>query len=351
MTTQVNILSVLYELGAWDRLIAVADQAIPEAEAMGNRYSLGIMHQVRGLAACALGDFPAARQLLAQAERNCEIMGDLRLAGIVRNSLGLVAENEGNFQEALHLYRTALADAQILHAGTEVAYAQHDLGALLLQLGQPLEAIPHLEAAREAWSKQENILLRIKSEAYLGLALLEIGEFTQAEELAKIGLAVFKDGVPVGEQPQGWLWALYRLLVATHQTEPAQEVLRTAFGELQRQALSIQDPEVRNGFFERVPLNHQIISTYEREMKTTGVISIALARRDAPLGRALKPEGRITINWTVNAPEDTTVDDKTILRRQRLKRLMKQAANQGAAPTDDDLAESWGSAGARSYAI
>ena len=64
MMTQVNILGVLYELSAWDRLIAVADQAIPEAKAMGNLYSLVRMRQIRGLAAWALGDYATARQLL-----------------------------------------------------------------------------------------------------------------------------------------------------------------------------------------------------------------------------------------------------------------------------------------------
>ena len=222
MTTQVNMLAVLYEMGAWDRLIAVADQAIPEAEAMGNRYSLVRMRHNRSLAALALGDYAAARQLLAQAERDCEATGDLRLAGIVRNTLGLVAENEGGFEEALHLYRTALADAEALQAATELAYAQHDLGALLFQLGQIGEPSRSSRRARDAWSKQENLLLRVKSEAFLGLALLASGELAAADDLAEQGWSVFQGGVPLGEQPQGWLWAFIVAPRAAHSlTVPA----------------------------------------------------------------------------------------------------------------------------------
>jgi DeoR/GlpR family transcriptional regulator of sugar metabolism len=48
------------------------------------------------------------------------------------------------------------------------------------------------------------------------------------------------------------------------------------------------------------------------------------------------------VSWTVSAPEDEAVVDKTLLRRQRLRRLLQQAENQGAAPTDDDLARALG---------
>jgi DNA-binding SARP family transcriptional activator/tetratricopeptide (TPR) repeat protein len=342
LSTQVNILSALYELGDWDRLIGVADEAIPAAEALGSRYTLARMRQNRGLAAYALGDYATARQLLGQAERDCEAVGDLHLAGLVRNTLGLVAEDEGNFEEALHLYRTALANAKSLQASTEGAYAQHDLGALLLRLGQPLDAIPLLEAARDAWSRQENLLLRIKSEAFLGLAMLAADDRTRAEELAARSYAVFQAGVPKGEQPQGWLWALYRLLLALERREPARAVLRTAFEEVQRRASAIKDADRRSQFLERVPLNHAIMEAYQQTVSSARVVSVSLARRDAPLGRALKPDEKIVVQWTVSAAEDEAIPDRTQLRRVRLKRLLQQAEIQGGAPTDDDLARALG---------
>jgi len=342
MMTQVNILATLYELGAWDRLIALADKAIPEAEEMGNRYSLARMRQNRSLAARALGDYATARQLLVHAERDCETMGDFRLGGMVRNTLGLVAEDEGNFQEALHLYRTALANAEAIRAATEIAYAQHDLGALFLRLGQPLEAIPLLEAAREAWSGQENLLLRIKSEAFLGLALLAAGERARADELAAKGWAALQAGVPVGEQPQGWLWALYRLLTAVEQLDSASTVLRAAYAELQRQGRAISNPDLRQSFFERVPLNLDVVKAYNKLADIPRVISVSLAHRDAPLGRLLREEEFVPVQWTVNAPEDEAITDKAARRQRRLKRLLQEAEMQNAAPTDEDLAQALG---------
>jgi tetratricopeptide (TPR) repeat protein len=342
MRTLVGILGALYELGAWDRLIAVADKAIPEAEAMGNRPSLARMRQNRALAARALGDRATARQLLVEAERDCEVMGDFRLGGLVRNCLGLVAEDDGSYQEALQLYRTALAGAEAIQAATEIAYAQHDLGALFLRLGQPLDAIPLLEAAREAWSGQENILLRIKSEAFLGLALLAAGARARADELAAKGWAAFQAGVPVGEQPQDWLWALCRLQTATGQREPAYTVLRAAYAELQRQARAISNPGLRRSFFERVPLNVDIVEAYHQLADTPGVVSVSLARREAPLGRFLREDEYVSARWTISAPDDEAIADKAERRQYRLKRLLQQAVDQGAAPTDEDLARALG---------
>jgi hypothetical protein len=72
------------------------------------------------------------------------------------------------------------------------------------------------------------------------------------------------------------------------------------------------------------------------------VITVSLARRDAPLGRTLHAHEYVTVRWTVRAPEDDALADKAERRRQRLRRLLHEAEAQGAAPTDDDLARALG---------
>jgi len=261
---------------------------------------------------------------------------------LARNVLGLVADGEGNYEEALRLYRTALADAEALKTEMELAYVQHDLGALLVRLNQPLDAIPLLEAARAAWTKQGNLQLRVKSEAFLGLAHLAAGDRALAGELAASGLTNFQLGVPVGEQTQDWLWALYRLLIALDQTEHASNVLRAAYAELQRQAKNISDLNLRQSFFERVLVNRDIVWAFDQLSAIPRVISTSLARKDAPLGRSLRQDDFVTVQWMVNAPEDEAITDKTARRQFQLKRLLEQAEGQNAAPTDDDLAHALG---------
>jgi hypothetical protein len=48
------------------------------------------------------------------------------------------------------------------------------------------------------------------------------------------------------------------------------------------------------------------------------------------------------VQWTVNAPEDRAISDKTERRHYRLARLLQEAEDSAAAPTDDDLAQALG---------
>jgi DNA-binding SARP family transcriptional activator/tetratricopeptide (TPR) repeat protein len=340
--TQANLLGGYYYRGAWDRLLALADEALAIKEALGDRLGGAIVRQQQGLAAYALGDFERARSLLEEALQVCDAVGEQRTAGLTQNVLGLVAEAEENLAEARHFYEVALDIATAAGATTEAAYAQHDLGALYVQLNDPARALPLLEAARTTWTKQNNDLLRLKSEAYLALAHLALDQRDRAEALAQTGWLAFQQGIPQGEQPQAWLWTLHNLLNNLTRRQEAGQVLQTAYKELQRQAGAITQVEMRHSFFERVPLNRTIVAAYDRLTRRLRQITVTLARQDAPLGRTLTPAEMVSISWTVNAPEDEGIANKSERRRYRLQRLLAEAARQGAAPTDGDLAGALG---------
>jgi DNA-binding SARP family transcriptional activator/Tfp pilus assembly protein PilF len=339
LLAQIRLLGAYYYLGAWDPLLSTAEEALSLAEAVGDRFKMATVQHTLGLALNAMGDRTKARSLLVQAEKGFEATGQLPSAGLSCNALGLVAEDDGNHEEALHLYRTALDGARARQTALEEAYAMHDLGAFLLKLDRFSEAISLLDGARATWLEQGNTLQRLKSEAYLGLGLLETRERRRAEELARNGLAAFRSGVPVGELPQAWLWALSRLLAGLGQPNPAAEVLRAAYGELERQSRTLGDPQLRRSFFQNIPLNREIVRAYDQIARNLRVISVLLARRDVPLGRTLNKDEYIKVQWTLSAPEDDAIAGKSKRRRYRLKRLLNEAEGQGAAPTDDDLAQ------------
>lgn len=69
---------------------------------------------------------------------------------------------------------------------------------------------------------------------------------------------------------------------------------------------------------------------------------VTLARADAPLGRPLTPDEKVTLCWTVEAPEDASVAGKVARRRYVLCRLLAEAEAVGAAPTDAELAAALG---------
>ncbi|MBI5567104.1 MAG: tetratricopeptide repeat protein [Chloroflexi bacterium] len=335
--TRVNLLSSCYDLGAWDRLLGLAEETQALAEALHRKESIALVRHLQGLACFALGDFEAARRCLADAIRLYNEIGDRVTAGLARNAIGLVAEAEDDVAGAQREYEAALAAAVDLNATTEAAYAQHDLGALLLRLNHHTAAIPLLDAARAKWRELGNDLLRLKSEAYLGLALLANGDRSTARELAEENWQALQRGGLSGEQPQSWLWALQRLLAQLNQSEQATAVLRAAYAELQRQGEAIADDRLRQQFFNRVPLNRSIVAAYDQLNRRQRRFTIALVRADVPLGRKLTDRDYVTIEWTIAAPEDDALTDPVDRRRHILSRLIAEARSAGAAPTDHDL--------------
>lgn len=342
LVTYTNVLAALYELGAWDRLLTLTSEALALAETLGDRLVAAVIRHMQGLAAYTLGDWDVARETLPRVIKDCELTGDRRTAGLAMNVLGLVEQDAGNLAVARAWFERALDQALEIEAAIEAAYARHDLGVLLLALDESEAARALLEDAHATWQAQQNELLRLKTEAYLGLALLAAGDRPSAQELADTGLAALRHAPPRGEQPQAWQWALHQLLLKLGRPAEAQEALRAAYRELQHQAHAINDPELRRRFFERVPLNHAIIAAHDALTPTLRRITVTLARRDAPLGRPLTEAERVTIQWTIYAPEDETIVSKTARRHHRLRRLLAEAEAQNAAPTDDDLAQALG---------
>lgn len=340
--TRINLLSSYYDLNAWDRLLAEADAALALSAALGRQEGVALAKHLQGLASWALGDFISARAQLTEAVDHYTGLGDRVHAGLACNALGLVAEAEGDLAQARVDYERALATAEALGAATEAAYARNDLGALLHQQGEHDAARPLLEAARARWQELGNDLLRLKSEAHLGLVMLAAGARAEARALAEAGLTAFTRGGWSGEQPQGWLWALYRLLEALDRRQPAAAVLHGAYAELQRQGQAIANDRLRWQFFSRGPLNRMILDAQAQISGLKRQTTARLARAEAPLGRPLTAGEAVVIQWTVRSPDDELIERSDERRRHILRRLLAEAEAQGAAPTDADLARALG---------
>lgn len=346
LNSAANLTGAYYELCAWDALLAVTDELLPRAMSYGAPGIIGILLHQGGLAAMALGDPVTARARMIEAREAFASAGRQRLAGLVVNTIGLVAEDEGKLDEALEHYERALATADAIDASTESAYASHDLGALLARVGRADEAVPLLERAISIWERHDNAVALAKSRAHLALAHLTLGAPGEASALADLGLATLRNGFPPGEQAQGWLWTLYRVLTALGRDDQARATLVAADAELDRQAAAIADPERRRQFLERVPLNRAIVDEVAAVEGTVTagpiVVSVELARADVPLGRPLRPGELVIVDWTVGLPDDDAILDARARRRHRLSRLLAESAAVGAAPTDDALARALG---------
>lgn len=92
-------------------------------------------------------------------------------------------------------------------------------------------------------------------------------------------------------------------------------------------------------------VNMQLTSAHA--IQYSQVVRLAeLARVDVPLGRRLTYSDRILVRWTIDSgAEDARIfqsHGEQELRKHRIIRLIEEAARQGAAPTDQDLAQALG---------
>ncbi|MCG3140297.1 MAG: hypothetical protein HDKAJFGB_01343 [Anaerolineae bacterium] len=343
VVTLTNVLGALYDLGMWDRLLTTARDTIGLCESLAYAPGLAVARQLLSLGAYSVGDYEMARDLLVQVVAANTSAGDRRNVGLTVNVLGLVEYDTGNLERARELFLQALEIATGTQAATERGYVLHDMGVLYLATREFDAARDALLAAREIWHAQQNLFLQRKAEAYLGLAYAALDERARALELAQSGMADLRGGTLHGEQAQAWHWALYQLLTQLVRTSDAQSALDAAYAEVLRQASAIADDAMRANFLERVPLNRAIVTAHAEKIAVAETrVVVSLARRDAPLGRALHDSERVQVTWTLDAPEDAAIRGKTAQRQHRLRRLLAEADAQNAAPTDEDLARALG---------
>ncbi len=338
---RINYLSGLQDLGRWDRAAALADDTLVAQQRIGYIRGEGAVRQARGLIALALGDYEAAQKETEAARTIFTRIGE-RLGHIIATvSLGNIAYCLNDPATAETLLREALHEAEELDATLFMAFALQDLGIQLVEQARPAEAIPLLRRAIAAWHTTGERLNRYHCETHLALALLESGD-AEVTTLADSLWHSFRQDDVTGERLQHWYGSLARLMGALGRAEERAAALTAAYEELHRQARAIEDHDIRRRFYEAVAVNRAIVDEHDDLTHIQRRISMVLAREDAPLGRTLQPDELVTVRWTILGPEAETIPDKVDARRYRMQRLMAEAAEQGAAPTDHDLATALG---------
>jgi hypothetical protein len=85
----------------------------------------------------------------------------------------------------------------------------------------------------------------------------------------------------------------------------------------------------------RVPLNRKIQAALGAHALTS---QVKLVKAAVPLGQKLNAAAYTNVTWTLFLPTDDLIANRAQRRRHILQRLLQEAAAQGAAATDEDLA-------------
>ncbi len=340
--TLLNMLSACQNAGAWDKMLAIAPEVLAAQRRIHYRLGEAVASQALGLMEYALGNFAQARKHAINARDHFQAVGERLGVVIATNSMGWILREQRKGKQARAVLREAVARATELGSPIFQAFTLQDLAILWVDQGRHKRAVPLLRQAIEHWTAlgdRPNVLV---CQTFLGLALLALEQEAEAISLARENLQAFRQDGVSGEEPQVWLWTLAQLCDRLGWIQESQELVAAAYQELQRQAQTIQDHGVRAQFFHAVPRNQAIVAAHDRLTGTVRQAQVTLARVDAPLGRRLRPQDRVTVTWTVRGPEDEAIQDARTRRRFALQRLLREAASQGGAPTDRELAQALG---------
>lgn len=223
------------------------------------------------------------------------------------------------------------------NGGRPLLLALTALGRLRLEQGRVREAAASLKRARELW-RQSGRTIEVAPALLHALASCRMGETAAARaDIREVEEAL--RGSPVATHA-------ILLLFVRHEATGNPESLRAAREEIRRQAALFTDEELRADFLNNVALHHTIEAKWQALYPAPVQETIRLARADAPLGRALSGADFVTVQWTVDAGEDDAAilrrEGKAALRHHRLARLIREAREQNASPTDSDLARALG---------
>jgi len=256
------------------------------------------------------------------------------------SNLGITYTKLARLDAAVQAFDEALAIDRATGRRQGEAHALHGKGVALRDLGQLAAARADLLQARDIRQSLAERDMLVASAADLALLELAAGD-AAALDRAEAHMQTMLEALVPDDRADLRAHAYasaYAVLQRRGETAAAQIFLGRAILAMQEMAAALPI-EARRRLLLSDPLLCKINAARQQ---AAHIVTIRLARADTPLGRRLEPGDYTEIQWTLSAPEDLTISASEARRHQVLRRLLQEAADQGAAPTDSDLARALG---------
>ncbi len=328
------------QLGHMAEATEVHERALALCRELGDRAGEGKNLSNLGGIAMRVGQLEKSREYYEQALAISRSLGHRVRVGVDLNNLASAYFSLGHFDQALECLDECLAIAHETGFGRLEGFAQYCRGRAFLRLERLALARSALEASlavRRELGETFTAMVTAGDLAYI-CALQEdyaAGEAMLAEALA--GLDALGEDVPPDIELAIYMAGYHVRLGQGRQEEAIRYLLQAKAA--QDAQLADLSPEERESAAQQMFNNQLFQVAWERHTQRQ---TVTLARTDAPLGRALGPKETVTVTWTVAAPEDLLIPNKAERRRKVLSRLLQEAAAQGGAPTDAELAQALG---------
>ena len=179
-------------------------------------------------------DYEAAREDVERALELAEALDDRRTMADVFLHASLVAERMGQWVLARSYAERARGHYQELNDGRKIAGVLNNLGGLNLLLGRPEQAIVHLKASFSAALEVDSIEKAAQAEGSLATVHLHLGDWDQAEQLARHALSLLTDREDYLHEIAPTQLVLGRALMEQDKLEEAGQWLRASDSSAER---------------------------------------------------------------------------------------------------------------------
>jgi DNA-binding SARP family transcriptional activator/tetratricopeptide (TPR) repeat protein len=323
----INLAMLYYYLGRFDRMREAAQEALEIANIIDDPYGKDAALHDLGLAALEHGDPTQAIPSFQRALEIARKIGDRALEPETLAELGRAYYHLGNLDRAQETLKQALDVASV---SVEQNYVPiiHAYSALVF-LDVDKSALKHARAGlQEAEEKKDLWSLGVTHRA-MGQVVIHLG----SERAAEKPTAHFEKSIHIlrelgAEAELGRSLAAYGLYLR-RSSDP---------DEVQRGAAMVDEART---LFQRLEMAWDLaqLETETSAQSQLDQIDVQLPHVDAPTGRPLRAEEMVEVTWTLATPDDDAISGKVARRRQRILRLLQEAARQSAAPTVADLVD------------
>lgn len=280
-----------------------------------------------------LGEDARARVDALKAMSHFSDIGDLAREAQCQEIIAGILAREGDRSGAINLLSSSLGGLSA--SGNVSLYGQHLRSLALLQIeeGELNQAQDTLDRAETLCHEEGLDDLAVELGSIRGLAYLVSGQ--QERALAHTRKAV--DALSPGVERAYLVYHRHALAAESCADFDGARMASLRADALLREALAGLSPASFHTAVQLVPAHRDIMAAAARF--TPRVVEVMLPRFDAPTGRPLEEADLQTVHWTVEHPDDDLIASPIDRRRQRVLRLLDEAAMAGVAPSIDDLAE------------
>ena len=269
-----------------------------------------------------LGQWDKAKAELEKVLALATRINNRQFQAICHAALGLIAKGEGNLSQATASLERAVEMTQVV-APQHVAAWSLQLANLCVELGD-------LKRAKALVTKGQALAQARKDRPIIGLSQRVLGRLESASARWERAARAFEASLAVFRAPEN------KLELARTCTDYG--LLCLATGEVERGQHLLQ-----NTLQDFIKLGAKADQARLEGILRGRKIQVRLAACDAPLGRPLQDEDKVSVIWIVDGGIEEAAmlarKGKVALRHWRLLRLLDEAKSQGGEPTVSDLAQ------------